>query len=134
MSKARQLADLGNQVDDGAITADNLTVTSVLIEQYSSLSGTAPTVNLSTSNNFSLTTSGNTTFTFSNPPSSGATVGFTLKITAGGTHTLTWPNSVDWAGGSAPAAPASGETDVLVFYTVDGGTTYYGFQSGNAMS
>ena len=126
--------EVANQTFTGTTTAANLTVTSVLIEQYSSLSGTAPTVDLSTSNNFSLTTSGNTTFTFSNPPSSGATVGFTLKITAGGTHTLTWPSSVDWAGGSTPDAPASGETDVLVFYTVDGGTTYYGFQAGNAMS
>jgi len=134
MTRARDLADSADKDIAGTLTADNLTVASVLIEQYSSLSGTAPTVDLSISNNFSLTTSGNTTFTFSNPPSSGATVGFTLKITAGGTHTLTWPNSVDWAGGSAPTAPASGETDVLVFYTVDGGTTYYGFQAGNAMS
>ena len=134
MTRARDLADSADKDIAGTVTLDVLTVTSVLIEQYSSLSGTTPTVDLSTSNNFSLTTSGNTTFTFSNPPSSGATVGFTLKITAGGTHTLTWPNSVDWAGGSAPAAPASGETDVLVFYTVDGGTTYYGFQAGNAMS
>jgi hypothetical protein len=134
MTRARDLADSADKDIAGTLTVDGLTVESVLIEQYVSLSGTSPTVDLSTSNNFSLTTSGNTTFTFSNPPSSGATVGFTLKITAGGTHTLTWPNSVDWAGGSTPDAPASGETDVLVFYTVDGGTTYYGFQAGNAMS
>jgi len=48
--------------------------------------------------------------------------------------TLTYPTSVDWAGGTAPDAPADGETDVLSFYTTDGGTTYYGFQVGDAMA
>ena len=48
--------------------------------------------------------------------------------------TITYPTSVDWAGGTAPDAPAVGETDVQVFYTEDGGTTYYGFQAGDAMA
>ena len=48
--------------------------------------------------------------------------------------TLTYPTSVDWPSGTAPDAPAVGETDVLVFYTEDGGTTYYGFQAGGAMA
>jgi len=48
--------------------------------------------------------------------------------------TFTYPASVDWAGGTAPDAPAVGETDVLSFYTTDGGTTYYGFQVGDAMA
>ena len=48
--------------------------------------------------------------------------------------TLTYPTSVDWPAGTAPDAPADGETDVLVFYTEDGGTTYYGFQAGDAMA
>ena len=101
-------------------------------ETYAALSGTSPAVNCETGNVFSLSTTGNTTFTFSNPPASGTAYGFTLKVTAGGTHTLTWPSSVDWAGGTAPDAPASGETDVLVFYTVDGGTNWYGALSIDA--
>jgi len=103
-------------------------------ETYAALSGTSPTVNCETGNVFSLATTGNTTFTFSNPPASGTAYGFTLKVTAGGTHTLTWPSSVDWAGGTAPDAPASGETNVLVFITHDGGTTWYGFQAGAALA
>jgi hypothetical protein len=103
-------------------------------ETYAALSGTTPTVDCEAGNFFSLTTSGNTTFTFSNPPSSGTAFGFTLQLTAGGTHTITWPSSVDWAGGSAPDAPASGETNVLVFITYDGGTTWYGFQAGAALA
>ena len=103
-------------------------------ETFVSLTGTTPTVNCETGNSFALTTSGNTTFTFANPPTSGTAYGFTLKVTAGGTHTLTWPASVDWAGGTAPDAPASGETDVFVFYTVDSGTNWYGFQAGDALA
>ena len=48
--------------------------------------------------------------------------------------TITWPSSVKWAGGAAPSAPASGEKDVYNFFTLDGGTTYYGFQAGDAMA
>ena len=48
--------------------------------------------------------------------------------------TFTYPASVDWPAGTAPDAPAVGETDVLVFYTEDGGTTYYGFLAGGAMA
>ena len=103
------------------------------IETVVALSGATPTVDCDEGNSFTLTTSGNTTFTFDYSGVSLTTndsYGFTLKVTAGGTHTLTWPASVDWPGGTAPDAPASGETDVYVFYTNDGGTTWYGFVAG----
>jgi hypothetical protein len=48
--------------------------------------------------------------------------------------TIAWPSSVKWAGGTAPSAPANGEKDVYNFFTLDGGTTYYGFQAGDAMA
>jgi len=92
------------------------------------------TLDLSTGNVFSHAPSANTTYVFSNPPSTGTAFGFTLKVTPSATITQTWPASVDWAGGTAPTATASGETDVFTFYTQDGGTTYYGFQAGDAMA
>jgi len=96
-------------------------------ETYVSLSAASSVaIDCETGNVFALTTGQNTTFTFSNPPASGTAYGFTLKLTAGGGHTITYPNTVDFAGGTAPDAPASGETDVLVFITVDGGTNWYG--------
>ena len=48
--------------------------------------------------------------------------------------TFTYPSSVKFPSGTAPAGPAIDETDVLVFYTDDGGTTYQGFRAGNAMA
>ena len=92
------------------------------------------TLDLSTGNVFSDAPSANVTYVFSNPPASGTAYGFTLKVTPSATVTVTWPASVDWPYGVAPTAPASGETDVFVFYTQDGGTIYYGFQAGDAMA
>jgi DNA-binding beta-propeller fold protein YncE len=48
--------------------------------------------------------------------------------------TITYPSSVVWSGGITPTTPANGETDVYTFYTDDGGTTYYGFQTGDALA
>jgi len=50
------------------------------------------------------------------------------------TATFTYPSSVKFPSGIAPAGPAIDETDVLVFYTDDGGTTYQGFRAGDAMA
>jgi hypothetical protein len=104
---------------------------SALAEDYDALSGTTPTINVANAGAFSLTTSGNTTFTFSNT-TSGYAQGFVLQVTAGGSHTLTWPNTVDWAGGSAPDAPASGESNLYSFYTRDGGSNWIGVLSAAA--
>jgi len=95
-----------------------------LREDYDALSGTSVTCNVNNGGAFSLSMSGNTTFTFSGA-TSGYSSGFVLQLTGNGS-TVTWPSSVDWAGGTAPDAPASGETDLLVFWTRDGGTTWYG--------
>lgn len=70
-----------------------------------------------------------TTFTFSNPVASGRASSFTFIVTNGGSQTVNWPASVDWAGGTAPTLTAAG-VDVLSFLTTDGGTTWYGFAAG----
>ena len=72
------------------------------------------------------------TFTFSNPPATGKCGSFTLILTNGGSQTVNWPGSVDWAGGTAPTLTTAGK-DVLTFTTVDAGTTWYGFLAGADM-
>ena len=101
-------------------------------EDYDALSGTTPTINAFSAGAFSLTMSGNTTFTFSSV-SSGSSTGFILQLTGNGS-TVTWPGAVKWAGGTAPDAPANGETDILVFHTRDGGTNWYGVLASDAAS
>jgi len=133
---------LGTSEASKAVTADangDVTLSEELIaksynETFVTLSGTTPGVDCESGNVFYLSTSGNTTFAFNNPPATGTAYGMLIKLTAGGTHTITWPTSVDWAGGTAPDAPASGETDILGFITHDGGTTWYGFLAGDALA
>ena len=73
------------------------------------------------------------TFTFSNPSPTGKACSFTLFLTNGGSQTVAWPGTVDWAGGTAPTLTASG-VDILTFTTVDAGTIWYGFAAGLAMA
>ena len=74
-----------------------------------------------------------TTFTFSNPPTTGTAGSFTLILTNGGSQTVNWPGAVDWAGGSAPSLTSSG-VDIITFTTLDAGTIWYGFAAGLDMS
>ena len=99
-------------------------------EDYDALSGTSPTCNVDAGGAFSLTMSGNTTFTFSGADS-GWSQGFVLQLTGNGS-TVTWPSNVRWAGGTAPDAPASGAENLYVFYTRDGGAYWIGVLSSAA--
>ncbi len=124
-----------NSIIVGNVNVSNDILAGYYVETYLALTGTTVAIDCTAASVFSLTTSGGTTFSFTNVPSTSNTaIGLTLEVTAGGTHTLTWPASVKWAGGSAPDAPASGETNIYGFYTRDAGTTWYGFLSGDAMA
>ena len=97
----------------------------------------AATINCEAGNVFSHTLTENTTYTFSNPPSSGTAYGFTLKViqdaSASG-YTVTWPSAVDWTYGYAPnLSSGASQVDQFVFYTHDGGTTWYGFLAGRRL-
>jgi len=113
------------------MSATEVVATGAVKEGYVALSGTTPSIDVDAGGGFSLTTSGNTTFTFASFTTA-KSCGFVLQLTAGGTHTITWPASVDWAGGTAPDAPASGATNIYVFWSRDGGTTWYGVLSSAA--
>ena len=86
---------------------------------------TAATIDMTSANFFSATLGGACTFAFTNPCSTGDFGGFVLELTNGGSDTVNWPASVDFAGGTAPELTASG-VDLLVFVTRDAGTTYHG--------
>lgn len=96
-------------------------------------STTAYTIDLENGNVCNITLTANCTFTFSNPPASGKAGSFTLILRqdATGGRTTTWPASVDWPGGTAPTlTTAANAVDILVFTTIDGGTTWLGVAQG----
>lgn len=83
----------------------------------------ASQIDCSLGNYFYKTVTGPLTWTFVNAPSMGQVYGFVLELANGGLGTQTWPASVKWAYGSAPVL-RSAATDILVFLTRDGGTTW----------
>ena len=64
----------------------------------------------------------------------GGTGDAVYQYTTSATATITWPTSIEWAGGVSPAAPANGETDLFSINTDDGGTTYQGFKVADNLS
>ena len=133
---------LGLTQASGLVTTDAngvVTFDDGISEEYIAVtsSSNATAVNLRTGTNFSHTLTENTTFTFSNPASSGKVSAFTLKLvqdSSASGFTVTWPGSIDWPAATAPTLTATANAvDYFVFITHDGGTTYYGFTAGQAL-
>lgn len=144
MSKARDLADFSVSTAVTEAHTGDVDITGELLvdsynESYTAVTSTtnATTIDCEAGNVFSHTLSENTTFTFSNPPASGTAYAFSLRMiqdASGSGFTVTWPTSVDWASATAPTLTADANAvDWLVFSTVDGGTTWYGMVSAQAL-
>ena len=91
----------------------------------------ATTVNMANGNVHKLTLTGNVTLTFSGA-TNGVGCSMTVYIAQDGTgsRTITWP-TIKWAGGVAPtASTAASAIDIYTFFTMDGGTTWFGNQAG----
>ena len=80
-------------------------------------------VDCSAGNYFTKTINGNSTFTFSNVPSS-RSFSFVLELTHT-SGTVTWPASVKFPDDTAPTL-TTGKTHLFVFETNDGGTRFRG--------
>tara|TARA_R100000951_G_scaffold61738_1_gene51860 strand:+ start:432 stop:2180 length:1749 start_codon:yes stop_codon:yes gene_type:complete len=123
----------------GAVTGADQTVSAINLKDYGEITNAlgnttgAKTIDLTLGNSVTATTTGATTWTFSNPTASDELCSFSIKLVNGGSAAQTWPTSVDWPAATAPTLTASG-TDVLVFITCDGGTTWYGFVAGLALA
>lgn len=130
-------------VTTGDTFTGNLTVSAELkADSYNESKGTvtsssgALTIDCHNGNVFSLALSENvTSTTFSNPPASGTAFAFSLFVTQDSTaRTIAWPASVAWPSATAPTLSAtSGDVDIFTFTTFDGGTTWYGVVSGQAL-
>jgi len=85
------------------------------------------TLDLSTSNVFQSTLTGNTTFVFVSPPVNTKVFSFTIITVqdATGGRTITWPASKKFSGGLAPPATTTANAvDIWSVMTYDGGASY----------
>jgi hypothetical protein len=123
----------GNITATTSVAASTFISATTYRETFNDLgTGGSVTIDLSTANNFRRQFNSTPTITFTNPPASNA-FGFTLVTVNAGAYSITWPVTIDWVGGTVPILTSAG-TDVLVFYTFNGGTTYYGFVTGKNLS
>jgi hypothetical protein len=90
---------------------------------YAANSVAAAQIDCGVGNVFYKTVTGVNTWTIINPPASGNYYEFVLELTNGGLATQTWFTGTKWTSGVAPTLTASG-TDILHFWTRDGGTTW----------
>jgi hypothetical protein len=116
----------GGWIDDGEVTSTDRTVAISVTDHGSVGSGT---VTLTPGVHY-ITVTGNQTWAFSGWPDSGYEGKITVYVVNGGSATITGLATPIFSGGGEPALTASGK-DVLIFTSVDGGTTIWGFLSGS---
>ena len=117
------------------MTITKLVVSGPLVEKFTRESGSNVGLDLRDGNVFQLVLGSSTTsVAFTNcPASSGEAYAFTLIVSnTAADVSINWPNTIKWAGdtGDSNYVPtrtkATGKSDVWVFTTYDGGTTWLG--------
>jgi hypothetical protein len=102
---------------------------------HGSTSG-AVALNVENGNIQTVTVTGATTLSITNPTPTGDYCAVTVIITqdGSGSHTVTLPTAL-WEGASSPTLTTGpGDIDILTFVTVDAGSTWFGFAVGLDMS
>ena len=108
----------------GAIANTTLDVYGGAAMNVVTLATTSNTVNVALANYFISTPAGTSTWIFTGAPVSRDS-SFVLQLANGGSYTVTWPSSVKWPANTAPTLSTNG-VDVLIFSTVNTGTTWRG--------
>ena len=103
------------------------TLTGAVAESLAKVTGEAVTLDLKAANNFTHNVTANTAFTVTANTGNSFQLG-TLVLTNGGAFTVTWPSSFKWADGAPPSLMTSG-IDVITFFTIDKGVTFYAAQA-----
>ena len=97
----------------------------------------AAEIDLALGNYFTKSSVGTLTLTLTNEAATGSVSAFVLELANGASPAVTFTfnagSTVTWAAATAPTLTASG-TDVLAFFTYDGGTTWRGFVLGLGMA
>jgi hypothetical protein len=122
----KSLEDAKLEKSGGTVTGDLTTKT--VNASIVTLSSNVGTINCSLGSYFIQTISSNTTYSFTNVPSSVA-YGMILEVNHTG-GTITWPSSVKWPNDVAPII-STGKTHVFILLTDDGGTRWRGSSLAN---
>ena len=97
----------------------------------------AAEIDLALGNYFTKSSVGTLTLTLTNEAATGSVSAFVLELANGASPAVTFTfnagSTVTWSAATAPTLTASG-TDVLAFFTHDGGTTWRGFVLGLGMA
>lgn len=128
------LATAGGELNmaDNNLRRANLIDYGEVTNALGSVSGSTA-IDLTAGNSVTATVSSTTTFTFSNSTASDEMASFSLQLTVSSSPTINWPAAVDWnAGGGAPT-PVNG-VSWYEFWTVTGGTVWYGARVGSAFA
>lgn len=85
-------------------------------------------IDLSLGNIFDITLGNNVTFTFTNPPSAGTSASVTviLRQDATGNRTATFTGALYTDGNAPQLSTGASDIDVLTFFTINGGSSYFG--------
>lgn len=132
-SKINASAVTNAKIADNAVTLQKIQDNAVIPSKISTtvnvlgaLGGGTHDINLNSGRIVTATVdTSETTFTFSNPKSTGNKDEFLLILENGGSQTVNWPVSISWAEGIAPLLKNSG-VDQIKFTTIDGGVSWLG--------
>ena len=110
----------------GTVTTANVSTDGQYIQQEETLtvSSNATTVDCSTGNYFTVTASGNVTFTFGTVPADTKSYAMVIEVNHD-SGTLTWPAAVKWPADTAPTL-TTGKTHQFYFHTNDNGSRWRG--------
>ena len=128
MEELRQSYDAEN-IEMGMFSGGDMGV--AITERFEPL-GTGSVIDCHVANHFGKTITAATTFSLERVPAGGRAYAFTLRLTNGGAHAITWWPNIFWSDGTKPELSAAGR-DTLAFSTVDGGLTWDGYLLGKGM-
>lgn len=123
-------------------TLDSRTITKASLAGYAEQittnanSGTAVTYDATAKNVYDTTLTANVTVTLvAGSAGSVSELSIIHRQDATGGRTVTWPASVKWPNGAAPSPnTAVNAINIYSLFTVDGGTTWFGFLAGRGMA
>lgn len=124
---AELMVDADLLVTTNAVVQGDAEVQGTLVAQVfheKSVTMTGNNVDLTLANYFTKTITGPTTLTVSGVPAPGTAIMVCITVINGGTN-VTWFPNTKWSNGTPPVLTVVG-TDILGFFTVDGGTTWRG--------